>query len=365
MHPNFFTRGSREDFARLVQDALSKAAVQSDGARVLSLARIFAFGGDGHTSLNVLQAGSAVLRMPIGLRWFDDGLWIVSIQPTLARFLGKRVKMVQAIDVEQAHQKLLPWVAYENDNWARVGTQSLLTLPEALEAAEIVKPGDTIRYTLEDGNTFETAAGPFTVVAGPQLARPKNPLYTRYNNFNYWFEYLADSRCYYIQYSRCVETATLPMLSFVQELFEFYRTNEARRAIFDLRLNPGGDSKVIQPLLLAFDEAVNAGIRIPLACIVSRRTYSSGILNAIDLKRRGAALIGEPMGGNPSGFGEVRTITLPNSRLSGSYSTRRFDVPGFPEPQVPVDVPVAFESRHYFEDLDPLLEAALKYTERQ
>jgi len=47
-----------------------------------------------------LQARSAVLRMPIGLCWFDDGLWIVSIRPTLARFLGKRVKMVQAIDVE-------------------------------------------------------------------------------------------------------------------------------------------------------------------------------------------------------------------------------------------------------------------------
>lgn len=364
LHPNFLNRGSREEFDRLVQDALGRVGAQSDGANVLELVRLFAFAGDGHTNLNALQAGSGVVRIPIALRWFDDGLWIVSIAETQARHLGKRVRAVQGIDVEDAHRRVLPWIAFENDNWARINSQVVLTLPEALVAAGIARAGEDVRYTLEDGSMVSMASGPFNVVTGPQLARPRNPLYTRNMNFNYWFEYLPESKCYYIQYNRCAETASLPMLNFTQELFEFYRVNEVRRAVFDLRWNTGGNSAVIAPLLRAFDEALNSGIRLPLACIVGRRTYSSGVLNAIDFKRRGAILVGEPTGGHPSWFGEVRTITLPNSKLVGNYSTRRFDIPGFPGPQVGVDVAVSFDSRHYFEDRDPLLDAALQYTER-
>ncbi len=49
------------------------------------------------------------------------------------------------------------------------------------------------------------------------------------------------------------------------------------------------------------------------------------MLNAIDLKQKaGAVLIGEPTGGKPNHYGEVKRVTLPHSGLTLSYSTKYF-----------------------------------------
>jgi len=93
--------------------------------------------------------------------------------------------------------------------------------------------------------------------------------------------------------------------------------------------------------------------------IVGKRTFSSAVLNAATLKRRGARLIGEPTGGNPSWYGEVKGITLPGSGLVMSLSTRKFDIDGFPGPFIDVDLRVPFTSRDFMADRDPWLESAL------
>ena len=37
-----------------------------------------------------------------------------------------------------------------------------------------------------------------------------------------------------------------------------------------------------------------------------------------------ATLVGEPTGGTPSTYGEVKTLTLPNSKLVVQYTTKHF-----------------------------------------
>jgi C-terminal processing protease CtpA/Prc len=62
-----------------------------------------------------------------------------------------------------------------------------------------------------------------------------------------------------------------------------------------------------------------------LYVIIGRHTFSSAILNAIDLKQKaGAVLIGEPTSGKPNHYGEVRSITLPYSGKKLNYSTKYF-----------------------------------------
>lgn len=364
LHPNFFTRGSRDDFATLVEQSLIRIGTQSEAANMLDLTRIFAFGADGHTTFNPFQAGSTLTRFPLTLRWFDDGLWVLSIAESQAKWLGRRLLSLQDVDVEEAHRRLLPWISHENDSWARLGSAALLTCPEALQAVGLLNPGEPLRLNLEGDSAVELPAANQTQVSGPQLARPRNPLYMRYGGFNYWFDYLAQDRALYVQYNRCAETASLPMIEFTRQLFDFFAGNDVQRAIFDLRANGGGNSAVLNPILDAIDEGRRLGQRLPMACIIGRRTYSSGVFNAIDLKQRGAGLVGEPTGGNPSWFGEVRTIPLPSTPFTGSYSTRKFNIPGFPGPNVAPDLPAGFFAREYFEDRDPWLDAALKYTER-
>ena len=95
---------------------------------------------------------------------------------------------------------------------------------------------------------------------------------------------------------------------------------------------------------------------------VGRGTFSSGMMNAMDLKRGGATLVGEPTGQKPNAFGEVKTFTLPRSGWVVQYSTKewRLAPEGDPESLMP-DVRAETGSAEFFAGRDVALEAAIAY----
>jgi hypothetical protein len=97
-----------------------------------------------------------------------------------------------------------------------------------------------------------------------------------------------------------------------------------------------------------------------MAVIISKTTFSSGTLGAMQLRGFGAVTVGEPSGGNPTGFGPTVPITLPNSGIVTSCSRGWIQTPGWGQAPVPAEVEVEFPSAAYFADQDPYLEAALK-----
>ena len=74
-----------------------------------------------------------------------------------------------------------------------------------------------------------------------------------------------------------------------------------------------------------------------------------------------ATYVGEPSGGKPEHYGEVRQFTLPRSGLVVSHSSRLWDlIPGIPDRDAYYPaVPVAVHSTDYFARHDPILAAAL------
>src|SRR5262249_15833708 len=71
-------------------------------------------------------------------------------------------------------------------------------------------------------------------------------------------------------------------------------------------------------------------------------------------------LIGEPSGGRPASYGEVKALVLPNSGLGISYSTRFFSAQFVPDlPSLNPDVAVPFRSADFFARHDPVLAAIL------
>jgi len=84
--------------------------------------------------------------------------------------------------------------------------------------------------------------------------------------------------------------------------------------------------------------------------------------NAIDVKRGGATLVGEPTGGKPNAPGQVQSVRLPNSQVMVNISTRmwsRFPEEGDQEALLP-DLPVSFGVEDYQAQRDPFLEKALE-----
>jgi hypothetical protein len=74
-----------------------------------------------------------------------------------------------------------------------------------------------------------------------------------------------------------------------------------------------------------------------LFVIVGRRTYSAALANAVDFRKdTNAILVGEPIGERPNSYSENDELTLPNSRLVVSYSTRYYK---FVDEDVPAVLP--------------------------
>jgi C-terminal processing protease CtpA/Prc len=116
-------------------------------------------------------------------------------------------------------------------------------------------------------------------------------------------------------------------------------------------------SSILLVVLAAVKEINQKG---RLFVIIGRRTFSSAILNALDLKKKTAAVFyGEPTGGKPNHFGEIETLTLPHLKLKVSYSTKYFQFVDGDDPSLMPDVLVELTLDDYLALRDPVLEAIL------
>ena len=130
----------------------------------------------------------------------------------------------------------------------------------------------------------------------------------------------------------------------------------------DLRFNSGGDSRVIGPLEGELKSRKPLIAQGHLYTLVGRNTFSSGLIAAMDFRDNfHAILIGEPTGGKPNSYGEVKTIKLPNSGVEIMCTTEFFRLmtnsdPPMLMPDVTV-VPRSLED--YLAGRDLVLDAAL------
>src|SRR5262249_26093142 len=141
-------------------------------------------------------------------------------------------------------------------------------------------------------------------------------LYQRDSSLNYWFQYLSESQTLYVKYNRCVDASNLMFSSFAAKLLAFIDVNPVGRIVIDLRNNSGGNSSLVQPLVDGLIQRVLSGqIRMdtPAFVIIGRETFSSGLINAIQFQSSGAKVVGEPSGGKPNAYGEVKSFSLPRS----------------------------------------------------
>jgi hypothetical protein len=85
------------------------------------------------------------------------------------------------------------------------------------------------------------------------------------------------------------------------------------------------------------------------------------MMAAMDLKNElHAILIGEPTGGKPNQFGEIKRATLPNSNLAVFYPVKYFHPVSDADPDSIVpDVPARLTLEDFLAGRDPVLEAAL------
>jgi hypothetical protein len=363
-------RNRHADFHKLYPEPAFKAEIErinadipklSDAEITLRLMRLVATANVGHTYVALPGGKFGFLPMPLSMHWFSDGLAVTGASLKYQSALGAHVLRIGSMTPDQLLAAVAPYIAHENETWLRQQSTGYMGMLPVLRRVGAMGEQDQVAFTLAKpgGEPFtldvepdpaSSPVGMYDVLPIPPALSGKRPA------SYYWYEYLPDSRALYVQYNRCKNDPKLAFADFAQELFTFADAHAVERVIVDVRFNGGGNSAVIDPLKNGLKKR-----RWPVYVLIGAGTFSSGQLNAIELRRElHARLVGEPTGEKPNGYGEVRPLTLPNSQLRMQYSTKFFRLskgdPAALEPDI--NTPRTLEDA--LAGRDPALDAALR-----
>lgn len=357
-HINLFHTIDKQRFAAAV-DRLDKTINGMDQARIVTeLMRLVAMVGDGHTAVHRKH----IAYLQLGLYWFDDGVYVVAAPRGHGWAVGRKLTHVGGIPVDQVIDKLTAIIARDNSMQIKAMMPNYLIDVTVLLGLGITKHKDRADYTLADASGKGRV---LTVALGQKLQAPPRatppPLYRQQRRLPYWHRYVAGQRLLYIAYNACTDHRLMPFAKLVAEVKAQLDKKQVTRVVIDLRHNGGGNSRIIAPLLgvLAAHPAVTR--RGKLFVVIGRATFSSAVLNTLELKQRfNAIVVGEPSGGAPSHYGEVKQLQLPSSRLFVSYATKYFKHPTMSGPVIEPDIKVGLTHEDFAAGRDPVMAAILR-----
>jgi hypothetical protein len=319
---------------------------------VASFMRLGAELGDGHTA--IVEPRHDIYRL--ALTWFDDGIFVIGADQPWA--IGLRLVAIGTHSIDQAIAAMTPLVSRDNVAALHGQLPDVLVDPVLLAGVDLAPTTHAATFVLaaNDGTTRELALEP---AAHPAAIAPPSPLplHLRGPSTRYWNTYDDAAHLVYVAYDECADDPHAgSFASFAARTLAFADTHQVDRFVIDLRRNEGGNSRVIEPLIDGLADRPALAGRVFV--IIGMHTFSSAVLNAIELVRRlHARLVGGPSAGAPSGDGEVKTFVLPHSKLTVRYSTKHFVNGDFPGDALKPDVPVSVRAADWFAGRDPAIDA--------
>ncbi|MEO1261315.1 MAG: S41 family peptidase [Bacteroidota bacterium] len=354
-HKNLFYKVSEDEFDRDIDVLRQQTDVLPAEEIVISLQKITGKIGDSHTGV---ASGSYYDLMPIRFEWTSDGLVITDIISSQQMFLGKTVDRINGNLIATVSDSLKTLIAYENESWLKYQIVNYYRVPQILKYFGFSNTDNEVIFNLSSGEEFT-----LTTVSNPTVSLYDNlspPLYLSNTEDFYWSEYLSDKKIYYIQYNKASAMPDYSFQTFNNDIKEeLSNNNEIEKIVIDLRLNTGGNSAIAQPLIQQMTNLVNTNQfdKSKIFVIIGRRTFSSGFLNAWDLKEAiDPVFVGEPTGGKPNHFGEVGDFRLPNSFLRVFYSKKYFEISANDENTLEPDILIELSADDLVNGHDPVLE---------
>jgi hypothetical protein len=371
LHANLFFQRPREEFERDVAELNAAIPSLQDHEVIAAMTKIVASMGDGHTRLDWQRTAPSFRTYPLQLYWFPDGLYVTATTEPYRRALMTRLVQIGDTKIEDAFTAVSAFIAHENDQWLLARSPEYLVVPEILSVLKIVANMESARFVFEDaeGNRFALDCAPvfrfgfIPWIQAPDPLTVSTPLYRRNSDLFYWFVYLAESNTIYLRHNAFIERPDLPSTVFSQMLESAVNSNQSERFVVDMRNNGGGNTNVLFNMISFLQFHPDLIRRGALFVIIDRGSFSASVDAAVIIKdNSGALFVGEPTGGKPNSYGEVRNFFLPLSGLRVQYSTRFFQlIEGSDPPSFHPDLLVQPSARDYFAGRDPVLEAVLAY----
>ena len=290
------------------------------------VAMVSAHGCDAHTGAFIWGTGTyPVDSLPLRLWLFPteqaDSLVIVDALPPYEDLVGSTIEKIDGVEELKVRIALDAVIPRDNDWTFRLLVPRYVLIPQVLRGLEIVGDGPTISLGLitPEGNPRTVDVQPipmsdYNAWAGPYgLHLPADPraLYLSKMDEAIWWAMQPDAQTLFVQYNRVDRLPTANLIDLKAAL----HAPAVRRVILDMRHNFGGEVSAIDPILTLFkDPAVDQPGRFDV--ITGRNTFSAASLLVARLDAQTeATIVGEPMGGCPTAYGNSTDLTLPFSGI--------------------------------------------------
>ncbi len=354
----------------------------------VKLAHIISMIGDAHTSVN-LEFNENQFFYPLEMEWFEDELRVIGTDKQYENILGKRLIRINCVDVDEIMKEINLLISHENEQWLKAVNVKYIIMPDLLKLLNYAKEDKAEFHFLDNHrNVSKIILKPKELTDIKQISvqdlMPIKPVRLQYdtenpyNHQHFWSKYVEEDKILYFQYNQCIDKNVAKKVAelfpekiaklgydyesipnfedFSKALINQINNNDVEKLVIDLRNNTGGSSQLMTSLVSKLKNIDKLNSRIYV--IIGRNTFSSGVYAVVDLKEKlQAKVYGEPTGGNVNSYGEIKPLTLPNSKLQISYSTKYFDLSSkYKEAFIP-DVPIIQSFDHYINGIDDAYEA--------
>ncbi len=360
------------EFHQEVSDLERNAPVLRDSEIVLRLMRLVAKAGVAHNTVET-EGKLDFHPYPLQFFWYSDGAAVTHATEEYKLALGARIVQIGSMTPEELESAVSPYLSHENLPLLHDLSPDFMMNREIADHFGLADGDGVVEFTLErpGAKQFRLRVAPASsdsqehMISATEALQLPDPLYRKRPSAWYWYEYLADSRSLYIQYNRCRNDPKKSFKTFTRELFKFvddlHTADGIERVIVDLRFNSGGDSSIVEPLIQGLKSRPRFSTKGHLYVLIGRGTFSSGMMAAISFREDlHAILVGEASGSPPNEYGEVKTLTLPNSKIKIRYTTKYFRLIEDSDPlTLEPDIPIRRSIADFLSGHDQVLETAL------
>jgi hypothetical protein len=370
VHPKLDHGTPRDQLAAAVANLSERVPELTDDEVLVGMLRIVAMvsamGCDAHTGMYIWGIGTyPVDSLPLRLWLFDEGLFIVDALPPYTDLIGSRVDAIEGRATSEVIEAVDPLIPQDNVATVRLVMPRFLLMPQVLRGLGLADAGAVdLRVRPTDGAARDVPVQPITMAAynawagayGLHLPQSSKPVpYLSRIDAALWWQRLDDGATIFVQYNR---VDRLPSSMF-HDLRRVLTAPAVTKVVLDLRHNYGGEVSALEPMVeVARDPAVDRPGRFFV--ITGRNTYSAASLLMARLDHETSAIVvGEPMGGCPTAYGDPTDLPLPYAGLVVSVSellevgVASDDV----RPTIDPDLPARLTPEAWASGTDPALDA--------
>ena len=335
-HPDFYANTSEQAVADKTAEIRAGLAEMSDVDFAIALSELTAMAGDSHTMLSIGSALPEYHLLALAPGWYE-GRWVLT--GTLAEFqdyIGQEIVSINGHSMEELMQAIAPMLSHDNEVRLRGQFGDVVYVTEILQHyGMITGEEESLPVVVRDASGAETtldipvyAAQDFAALGAQAFVRASQlrmavPATEPDGNVIYQLLDLGGGTLY-MQYNSCREDPDQPMDEFAAQVQAKLNTGEYDKFIVDLRSNGGGSDGVLYPITYLVQQLVASGHAAYV--LAGENTFSSALINTVQLKDAGAVFVGTPTGGSVNHFGAVTAFQLPHSGIRGQYSNRFIDL---------------------------------------